>query len=140
MSIVGGWLQWCTFLRFSIITTTTPLSALIIIMSFLFASSSIAFCSPLDRLEFVFLIFFGFSLFRSFCTGSVNVLTLRCVSLVVHFCLFFIWKGMFLWSVLNYGLMSLKWAWRLLRPWLVESSVIVPFCVITSMRDVVIIN
>ena len=28
----------------------------------------------------------------------------------------------------------------MLRLWLVESSVVVPFCVITSMRDAVIIN
>ena len=30
--------------------------------------------------------------------------------------------------------------YMVMRPWLVESSVIVPFCAITSMRDAVIIN
>ena len=38
------------YFSMSIITAVPPLSALVITISFLFVSSSIAFCSPLDRL------------------------------------------------------------------------------------------
>ena len=34
---------------------------------------------------------------------------------LVHFCLFFIWKGRFSWSVFDFGLISLKWARSLIR-------------------------
>ena len=94
----------------SIITTAPPLYALVIIISFLFASSSIAFCFPLDKLDFGFFIFLFFYLFRSFCTKSINVLMLWWVFLCVYFYLFFIWKGRFSWSVSDFGLISLKWA------------------------------
>ena len=97
----------------SIITTMSPLSAFVIIISFLFASSSLFFV-PL-WIGFWIFHFFIFSLFRSFCTKSVNVLTLWWVSLGVLFCLFLIWKGRFYWSVLDFGLISLTLARSLIR-------------------------
>ena len=54
-------------------------------------------------------------MFRSFCTKPIHVLTLCWVSLGVHFCLFFIWKGRFSWSVFDFGLISLKWTRSLIR-------------------------
>ena len=55
-----------------------------------------------------------FFLLRSFCTKSINVLTLQWVSLGVYCCLFYIWKGRFSWSMFNFGLISLKSAQSLI--------------------------
>ena len=84
------WLVSLIYFSTYIITTALPFHALVVIISFLFTSSSTAFCHPLDRFGFwIFHIFLFFCLFRSFCTKSINVLTLWWVPLGVHFCLFF---------------------------------------------------
>ena len=62
------WLASLIYFSMSIITTAPPSSVLVSIISFLFANSTIAFCSHLDRLGYEFFIFFFFSLLRSFFT------------------------------------------------------------------------
>ena len=77
---------------------------------YLIAGGWLRWCSIDWVLDFLF-----FYLFRSFITKSIEVLMLWWVSLGVHFCLFFISKGRFSWSVFDFGLISLKWPRSLIR-------------------------
>ena len=93
-------------------TTALTLSALFIIRSFLFASSSIATCSLSVKLDFSCFVSSFISALISFSTRSIYALTVWCVSFGVHFSLFLILKGTcsFGWFTVTIQVSSLKWA------------------------------
>ena len=80
-------------------------------MSFLFASSSIAVCSLYVKLDFWFFVDCFISELISFSTRSIYVLTVWCVSFGVNFSWILILKGTcsFGWFTVEIQVSSLKW-------------------------------
>ena len=103
-------------LSVSIMTTRQPLSALVIISYFLFASSFIAPCSVYVKLGFSFFVGCFISALISFSTRSIYVLNAWCVSFGVQFSLFLILKGTcsFSWFTVAIQVSSLKWTQSLI--------------------------
>ena len=108
--IVDCWICWCIFVHPLLLKH--HLFCIGYNNIFSFCKFFFLFFVPL-WIDWVFrFLFCFFFLFRSFCNQLLNVFKFWWVSLGVHCCLFFIWKGRFSWSVFDSELITLKWVFK----------------------------